>query len=65
MNLHEVVQMVAAYLQSFLYKMKKDEGASAVEYGLVVSLIAVAIVVAVKGLGTKVSGIFTSITGSL
>jgi len=39
-----------------------EEGASAVEYGLLVGLIAVAIVVAVTALGTKLSALFTTIT---
>ena len=42
-----------------------EEGASAVEYGLLVGLIAVAIVVAVTALGTKLSGLFTKITAAL
>ena len=43
----------------------RDEGATAVEYALLVSLIAVAIIVAVKALGTSVSGIFTNVKNSL
>ena len=43
----------------------KDEGATAVEYALLVSLIAVAIIVAVRALGTSVSGIFTTVKNSL
>lgn len=45
---------------------KKDEkGATAVEYGLIVSLIAVAIIVAVTALGTGLSGLFDTVTGQL
>jgi len=44
---------------------REEEGASAIEYALLVGLIAVAIVAAVTALGTKVSGTFTSITGKL
>lgn len=41
-------------------KFFKDEsGAAAVEYGLLVALIAVVILTAVTGLGTKISGKFT------
>jgi pilus assembly protein Flp/PilA len=39
---------------------KDESGASAVEYGLLVSLIAVAIVVAVTALGGTLSTIFTT-----
>jgi len=35
-----------------------DEGASAVEYGLLVALIALAIIAAVTLLGTNLSGLF-------
>jgi len=44
---------------------REESGATAVEYGLLVGLIAVVIIVAVTALGTKLTGLFTSITGSL
>jgi pilus assembly protein Flp/PilA len=37
---------------------RTDRGASAVEYGLLVALIAIAIIVAVSALGGSLSGIF-------
>ena len=47
-------------------RLAKDEtGATAVEYGLMVSLIAVAIIGTVTILGTTLSGLFTTVTGSL
>jgi len=45
--------------------LRDERGATAVEYGLMVALIAVAIVVAVTALGTTLSGLFDSVTGSL
>jgi pilus assembly protein Flp/PilA len=39
---------------------KDESGASAVEYGLLVALIAVVIITAVTALGTQVSGKFQS-----
>ncbi|WP_051366642.1 Flp family type IVb pilin [Hamadaea tsunoensis] len=39
-------------------RAKKDQGATAVEYGLIVALIVVAIVVAVGTLGTNLSNKF-------
>jgi pilus assembly protein Flp/PilA len=49
-----------------LEQEKKDErGATAVEYGLMVALIAVAIIVAVTALGTTLSGLFDTITSSI
>ena len=44
---------------------KNDRGASAVEYGLLVALIAIAIIVAITALGTKLSGVFDKTTNSL
>jgi pilus assembly protein Flp/PilA len=44
---------------------REDRGATAVEYGLLVGLIAVVIIVAVTALGGKLNGLFQSITGSI
>ena len=47
-------------------RMKKDEkGATAVEYGLMVGLIAVVIIVAVTALGGRLNTLFTNVTTSL
>lgn len=46
---------------TFLEMLKDDEGATLVEYGLVVSLIAVAAIVAITALGTQVKDTFNSI----
>lgn len=42
-----------------------DEGATAVEYGLMVALIAVAIAVIVGTLGTHLRAVFTTVDGAL
>ncbi|MET0425846.1 MAG: Flp family type IVb pilin [Actinoplanes sp.] len=52
-------------IQDLRNRMRSDEGASAVEYGLLVSLIAAAIVGLVAGLGTRVGTIFSTVTTSL
>ncbi|MEV7527833.1 Flp family type IVb pilin [Agrococcus sediminis] len=44
---------------------KKDRGATAVEYGLLVGLIAVVIIAAVILLGEQLNVMFTDITGAL
>jgi pilus assembly protein Flp/PilA len=46
-------------------RLRKEDGATAVEYGLLVGLIAVAIIVAVTALGGRLNGLFTSITAAL
>jgi pilus assembly protein Flp/PilA len=43
------------------WQLKKDEGATAVEYGLLVSLIAVAIIATVWALGDSLDTMFGSV----
>jgi len=54
-------------LQNFLTRplRRDDRGASAVEYGLLVFLIAIAIVIAVTALGSKLASIFSTVTTDL
>ena len=42
-----------------------DSGATAIEYGLLASLIAVVIIAAVKAVGTNLSTMFTSVANNL
>ncbi len=44
---------------------KDEEGPTAVEYGLMVALIAVAIIVTVKALGAKLDTTFGTVTTSM
>lgn len=56
-------------MKSLLTKVKNfvrdEEGASAVEYGLLVALIAVAIITAVTLLGTNLSALFSNVAGTI
>ncbi|MGY4178366.1 pilus assembly protein Flp/PilA [Bradyrhizobium sp. USDA 4518] len=53
-------------MKSVCVKFFKDEsGATAIEYGLIATGIAIAIIAAVNGVGTSLSGTFNSISGSL
>ncbi|KAB1441824.1 Flp family type IVb pilin [Pseudodesulfovibrio senegalensis] len=45
--------------------IRNDEGATALEYGLIAALIAAAIVTAVTALGTNVSGTFNGIASKM
>lgn len=57
---------LATFIQDWLASRHDDErGATAVEYGLMVALIAVAIIAAVTALGGGLSGLFDTVTGSL
>ena len=42
--------------------VKEEEGATAIEYGLIAALIAVAIIVAITAVGTSLSAMFNSVT---
>ena len=53
------------YLRKIAAFINDEEGASAVEYGLLVGLIAVVIIVAVTALGAKLNALFESVTTSL
>jgi len=52
-------------LQSIRTMFRDEEGASMVEYGLLVSLIALVAIVGVRLVGTNLSSLFTSVAGSL
>lgn len=45
--------------------LKNEEGATAIEYGLIASLIAVAIVGVLVTLGPKLSGVFSTVQTNL
>lgn len=45
--------------------LRDEEGATAIEYGLIAALIAVAIMVAVSNVGTQLNAVFQSILAQL
>jgi len=49
----------------FVRFLRNESGATAIEYGLIASGIAIAIIAAVNGVGTNLSGTFSTIAGSL
>lgn len=59
----QLLALVAVVTNRF--EDRKDRGATAVEYGLLVGLIAIAIIVAVTAFGTGLSGVFTNLTSKL
>ncbi len=48
-------------MKQFKIFMQDEEGASAVEYGLLVALIAAAIILTVQSLGTTLDGVFSGV----
>lgn len=53
-------------MSKFLKTFAADEsGATAIEYGLIAALIAVALIAAMNALGTKVSGTFNNVANAM
>jgi len=53
-------------MQNFVSRFVKDEsGATAIEYGLIAALIAVAIIGAARTLGSQVSTTFGNVSGAM
>jgi pilus assembly protein Flp/PilA len=62
----DTFEVVYAYMRAVVAsRVKSERGATAVEYGLLVGLIAVAIIVAVAALGGKLSGLFQRTANTL
>lgn len=57
--------MLEKFITLMLIGRDEEKGATAVEYGLMVALIAVAIIGTVGALGGALNGLFTNISGSL
>jgi pilus assembly protein Flp/PilA len=54
------------YIAKFQARLAtREEGATAVEYGLMVALIAIVIIVAVALLGNRLSGLFNTVATSV
>ncbi len=52
-------------MKKFLALMNDESGATAIEYGLIAALIAVAIIVATRQVGIQVKGTFTDVKNAL
>jgi pilus assembly protein Flp/PilA len=53
-------------MQNFIARFVSDEsGATAIEYGLIASLISVAIIAAAKTLGTNISNTFSNVAANM
>ncbi|KQQ90516.1 Flp family type IVb pilin [Arthrobacter sp. Leaf137] len=55
--------MLALYTNLMIRLRSDEKGATAVEYGIMVALIAVAIIIAVTALGGTLSDLFDTVTG--
>jgi pilus assembly protein Flp/PilA len=52
-------------LNQIMRFMKEEDGATMVEYGLMVALIAVVVMVTVGPLGIAIANMFTTVTGQI
>jgi pilus assembly protein Flp/PilA len=52
-------------MAKFLKLLKNSKGATAIEYGLIAALIAVAAIAAMQGIGTKLSTTFNNVSNAL
>ena len=52
-------------MAKFVKLIKNEEGATAIEYGLIAALIAVAAIGAMQGIGNKLSSTFTNVSNNL
>jgi pilus assembly protein Flp/PilA len=52
-------------MRNFLKLIRDQKGATAIEYGLIAALIAVAAIGAMQGIGTKLSTTFNNVSNSL
>ena len=57
--------MLTALYVKLQNRLASDEGATAVEYGIMVALIAVVIIGTVLALGGRLDGVFQTVVGAL
>lgn len=52
-------------MQHVVAFFKEEDGLAVTEYGLLLALVAVAVIAVVKAFGTQISGMFSTATGKL
>jgi pilus assembly protein Flp/PilA len=57
--------MVRQFIRQFICFLRDESAASAIEYGLIVTGIALGIIAAVSGLGTRLAATFSAISTAL
>ena len=63
--MHEAMLKLWCITQNRLFELRSERGATAVEYGIMVALIAAVIIAAVKITGTKTNASFTDLNTKL
>ncbi len=52
-------------MKKLMELLKKEDGVTAIEYGLIAALIAVVIIGAVTATGTALNGVFTNVSNTI
>jgi len=52
-------------MKKLLELLKDENGATAIEYGLIAALISIAAITAIRGVGTNLNKTFTNVSGNL
>ena len=52
-------------MSKFLKLIRNEEGATAIEYGLIAALIAVAAIAAMQGIGSKLNSTFNNVSSQI
>ncbi len=52
-------------MKNFIKMLKNTKGATAIEYGLIAALIAVAAITAITGVGNQVGNTFNAVSGGM
>lgn len=60
-----MIHMLKTHVDAFRYRARSEEGATAVEYGIMVTLIAVVIIVAVIAIGNALQSNFDTVADCL
>ena len=53
------------FVGALIARMQREEGQTMAEYGILIAVIAVVVIVAATLLGTKISSVFNSVAGSI
>jgi len=56
---------MGTYMTRFVQLLRDKKGATAIEYGLIAALIAVAAIAAMQGLGTSLNQTFTNVSTAM
>ena len=60
-----MLSSISAIVQRFVARFEREEGQALAEYGLIIALVAVALIVALGALAVAISGTFTAIINAM